>query len=76
MEYTVKQFNLPELEGLSEKQITAHLGLYEGYVKHVNHLRSQIHDLEEQDKEKYAYATAELRRRLGFEFDGMRMHEY
>jgi len=76
MEYTAKTFNLQTLEGLSEKQIEVHLSLYEGYVKHVNHLRSQIHDLEEQDKEKYAYAIAELRRRLGFEFDGMRMHEY
>jgi len=76
MTYEAKTFNLPALEGLSEKQVTAHLSLYEGYVKHVNHLREQIHDLESQDKEKYAYAIAELRRRLGFEFDGMRMHEY
>ena len=76
MEYTAKKFDLPELEGLSSKQIEAHLGLYEGYVKHTNHLRAQIQDLESQDAEKYAYAIAELRRRLGFEFDGMRMHEY
>lgn len=74
--YTATTFDLPELKGLSEKQITAHLGLYEGYVKNTNHLREQIHDLEAIDKEKYAYAVMELRRRLGFEFNGMRMHEY
>jgi Fe-Mn family superoxide dismutase len=74
--YTVQTFDLPDLEGLSEKQVKAHLGLYEGYVKHTNLLREQIHDLESLDKEKYAYAIMELRRRLGFEFDGMRMHEY
>jgi Fe-Mn family superoxide dismutase len=74
--YTVQTFDLPVLEGLSEKQVKAHLGLYEGYVKHTNLLREQIHDLESLDKEKYAYAIMELRRRLGFEFDGMRMHEY
>ncbi len=74
--YTPQQFLLPELTGLSQKQITAHLGLYEGYVKHVNILRAQIQDLTETDAEKYAYAIMEVRRRLGFEFNGMRMHEY
>lgn len=76
MEYTAKQFNLPELEGLSADQVKAHLGLYEGYVKHTNLLRQQIADLTALDKEKYAYAIMETRRRLGFEFNGMRMHEY
>lgn len=74
--YEVLKFDLPELEGLSEKQITAHIGLYEGYVKHINLLREQIKDLQAEDAEKYAYAIMELRRRLGFEFNGMRMHEY
>ena len=74
--YTPQLFSLPELTGLSQKQITAHLGLYEGYVKHVNILRAQIQDLTETDAEKYAYAIMEVRRRLGFEFNGMRMHEY
>lgn len=74
--YSAKQFDLPELQGLSEKQIKVHLGLYEGYVKHVNVLREQIADLTSMDKEKYAYAIMETRRRLGFEFNGMRMHEY
>lgn len=74
--YTAQKFDLPALEGLSEKQITAHLGLYEGYVKHVNMLREQIAELTALDKEKYSYAIMETRRRLGFEFNGMRMHEY
>lgn len=74
--YEAKKFNLPTLPGISDKQITVHLGLYEGYVKHMNVLRSQIADLEAQDKEKNAYAIMEVRRRLGFEFNGMRMHEF
>ncbi len=74
--YTPKTFDLPTLEGLSEKQIKAHIGLYEGYVKHINVLREQIAELTTLDKEKYAYAIMETRRRLGFEFNGMRMHEY
>jgi len=74
--YTPKTFNLPELGGISEKQIKVHIGLYEGYVKHVNVLREQIQALTALDAEKYAYAITETRRRLGFEFNGMRMHEY
>lgn len=74
--YTPKTFALPELPGLSEKQVKAHLGLYEGYVKHIDVLRNQIAELTALDKEKYAYAIMETRRRLGFEFNGMRMHEY
>ena len=74
--YSPQTFNLPVLDGLSEKQIKVHIGLYEGYVKHVNLLREQITDLTVLDKEKYAYAIMETRRRLGFEFNGMRMHEY
>lgn len=74
--YTPKTFTLSELPGLSEKQIKAHIGLYEGYVKHMNVLREQIAQLTALDKDTYAYAIMETRRRLGFEFNGMRMHEY
>lgn len=76
MQYTAKKFNLPTLTGISGKQVEVHLGLYEGYVKHINLLRKQITELETLDKEKYAYAVTETRRRLGFEFNGMRMHEF
>jgi Fe-Mn family superoxide dismutase len=75
MLYEEQKFNLGVLDGLSEKQITAHLGLYAGYVKHTNLIREKISELET-DKEKNAYIIAELRRRFSFEFDGMRMHEY
>lgn len=74
--YEARKFNLPALPGISEKQIAVHLALYEGYVKHTNVLRQQIADLEAADKEKHAYAIMEVRRRLGFEFNGMRMHEF
>ncbi len=76
MEYKEQTFNLGKLEGLSEKQIEVHLGLYKGYVKHVNVVREKIAQLESADKEGNAYAITELRRRFSFEFDGMRMHEY
>jgi superoxide dismutase, Fe-Mn family len=74
--YTAKSFNLPELKGLSQKQIDVHLALYQGYVTHTNLLLEKIAKLREEDAGGNAYVVNELRRRLGFEFDGMRMHEY
>ncbi len=53
-----------------------HLDLYEGYVKHANLILETIAELRQQRAERNAFIISELRRRLGFEFDGMRMHEY
>ena len=78
MTYTAKTFNLPTLEGISEKQIKVHLALYEGYVKHVNLIEETLKGYAaygEKASEGDKYAVSELRRRFAFEFDGMRMHE-
>lgn len=74
--YTAQEFKLPALDGISQKQIDVHLGLYQGYVKHLNLLREQIADLTAMDPIKYAFAIESTRRRMGFEFNGMRMHEF
>ncbi|MDD9868146.1 MAG: superoxide dismutase [Candidatus Campbellbacteria bacterium] len=75
MSYTKKSFSIPEITGLSKEQIDAHLKLYEGYVKHSNLIIEKIDELSK-NKEENAYMIAELRRRFGFEFNGMRNHEY
>jgi superoxide dismutase, Fe-Mn family len=75
MTYTPTQFRFGPLTGISEKQLDVHIKLYEGYVKHVNHLYEALADLRK-DTEKNAYAIAEVSRRLGFEWNGMRMHEH
>jgi Fe-Mn family superoxide dismutase len=67
---------LPKLEGISEEQIKVHLGLYEGYVKHVNLIMSMSKMYSGTDDEGGKYSLSEFRRRFGFEFDGMRTHEY
>jgi len=74
MEYVARSFDIPSLSGLSDKQMEVHLGLYQGYVKHVNLIRSQIATLKAAETDQYV--INELRRRFAFEFDGMRMHEY
>lgn len=75
MHYEAKQFNIPELVGISQETIDLHLGLYQGYVKHVNLINDKIKAFST-DMENNAYAIAEMQRRLGFEFGGMRNHEY
>ncbi len=75
MEYKEKTFAVPQLKGISQKTIEEHMKLYAGYVKHANLIQKQIAELAK-DSEKNAYLIGELNRRFGFEFDGMRNHEY
>ena len=75
MQYEAKKFNIPALDGISQESIDLHLGLYAGYVKHVNVIRDKIAAYSN-DQENNGYAIAEMQRRLGFEFGGMKNHEY
>lgn len=71
--YEAKTFDIPELDGISLESIDLHLGLYAGYVKHVNLIREKMLQT---DEAADGYARAEMQRRLGFEFGGMKNHEY
>jgi Fe-Mn family superoxide dismutase len=76
--YKPKQFNLSKLQGISDKTLEMHFKLYEGYVKSVNELNQKIGNLladGQVDKEEFP-AYSELTRRLGFEYNGMVLHEY
>jgi superoxide dismutase, Fe-Mn family len=73
--YEAKTFSIGELEGISKDQINQHLGLYSGYVKNVNGLQDDL-AMYMEDSQKHARALSELMRRFGFEFNGMRLHEY
>ncbi len=75
MHYTPKTFNIPELAGISRATIDEHIGLYNGYVKHTNLISEKIAAYSN-DLESNSYAIGEMQRRLGFEFGGMRNHEY
>ena len=76
MTYNTQEFNIPDLKGLSAKQLEVHLGLYAGYVKHVNLIAQKLGGMRDGSVPNDAYTAAELRRRFAFEFDGMRMHEH
>jgi Fe-Mn family superoxide dismutase len=72
--YEAKTFTIPKLEGISEKSVEEHLGLYAGYVKNFNAISALLPEYA-QDSEKHAHALSELIRRRSFEFGGMRLHE-
>jgi len=76
--YLTKSFNIHGLEGISDQTVDMHLSLYEGYVKATNLLQGRIADFLKDgtvDQEEMP-AYSELTRRLGFEYNGMVLHEY
>lgn len=75
--YSPKKWDLAGLQGISDNTLQVHFGLYEGYVKNTNLLNEQIAELVKNGQAAGANPHfAELTRRLGFEYNGMRLHEY
>ena len=76
--YRPKQFNLSGLKGISDRTLEMHFKLYEGYVKETNNLNERIAEFLKDGKvdQDEMPLYSELKRRLGFEFNGMVLHEY
>jgi len=73
--YEAQDFSrLKGMKGFSDKALDLHFALYQGYVKNTNLLREELQKLAEQNQTQTP-AYAELKRRFGWEFDGMRLHE-
>lgn len=65
---------LMDMEDFSDQSLDMHFALYKGYVKNSNLLWEELQKLAAQDQTNTP-AYAELKRRFGWEFDGMRLHE-
>ena len=76
MAYQAKDYSsLIGMEGFSETLLTNHFTLYQGYVTNTNKLAESLAGMLKNGitgTPEYA----ELKRRMGFEFNGMRLHEY
>lgn len=75
--YKAKTFDLSGLNGITDATLAMHFKLYEGYVTNTNLLNEQIAELSRGEitpKEMPVYS--ELTRRLGFEYNGMVLHEW
>ena len=75
MQYTAKTWKLDDLAGLNKDLMEQHYKLYAGYVTNTNKANAELAQMMADGKAD-AYDYAEVRRRLGFEYNGMRMHEY
>jgi superoxide dismutase, Fe-Mn family len=76
MAYAAKDYaGLLGMEGFSETLLKNHFTLYQGYVTNTNKVMDTLAEMAKGGKigtPEYA----ELKRRLGWEFNGMRLHEY
>jgi Fe-Mn family superoxide dismutase len=75
--YKAQTFNLSGLTGISDGTLAMHFKLYEGYVTNTNLLNEQIAELAKGElTAKDMTVFSELTRRLGFEYNGMVLHEW
>ena len=76
MAYETKDYSrLIGMDGFSETLLRNHFTLYQGYVTNTNRLMESLASKLKEGKTGTP-EYAELKRRMGFEFNGMRLHEY
>lgn len=75
MEYSAKNYErLLGTAGFSDVLLKNHFTLYQGYVTNINKIFATLSLLQKDDRLSTP-EYAELKRRLGWEFNGMRLHE-
>ena len=76
MVYQAKDYNsLVGIQGFSETLLRNHFTLYQGYVTNTNKLLETLGQMLKEGKVGTP-EYAEFKRRFGWEFNGMRLHEY
>lgn len=76
MKYAAQNFDrLLGTPGFSDQLLKNHFTLYQGYVNNTNALLDSLAALTQAGKAS-SPEFAELKRRFGWEFNGMRLHEY
>lgn len=75
MPYVAKDYSkLIGMQGFSETLLKNHFTLYQGYVNNTNKLMDSLERMVKAN-ETLTPEYAELKRRFGWEFNGMRLHE-
>ena len=76
MAYNARDYNrLLGMEGFSDTLLKNHFTLYQGYITNTNKSMDLLDQLLKEGKTGTP-EYAEVKRRLGWEFNGMRLHEY
>jgi superoxide dismutase, Fe-Mn family len=77
--YVAKDFtHLLGLPGFSDTMLNNHFTLYKGYVDNLNAILKKMNDIREErlnSIEERKMESAELHRRYGWEYNGMKLHE-
>lgn len=75
--YSPKDYSnlLGHVEGIDNSLLRMHFILYEGYVKNTNELIETLETMSRRGQDKTLTYGA-LKRRMGWEYDGMVLHEY
>ena len=74
--YQTKDYaHLLGMSGFSDLLLNNHFKLYQGYVKNVNLILGKLNTLLGGGNDR-TLEYAELKRRFGWEFNGMRLHEF
>jgi len=71
--FVAESFQIPELKGISARNIHEHLELYQGYVKSANRIIKRVRELTKDDDHMYELSL--LQRRFAYEHAGMTHHE-
>lgn len=75
IDYQAKDYSyLFGMPGFSDQLLKLHFQLYQGYVKNTNWLLTRLKELDLQDRDQ-TYDYGALKRRVAWEYDGMRLHE-
>ncbi|MBY0450399.1 MAG: superoxide dismutase [Cyanobacteria bacterium] len=73
--YEAKTYTLQGLDGISQEQLEQHYKLYSGYVNNTNIINEKLSELL-RNGQVGTPEYNELKRRFGFEYSGMRLHEF
>jgi len=74
--YAAKDYShIKGLVGITDEQIAVHLKLYQGYVARTNALLAKLAGFANSGQHADS-SYQELKRRAGWEWNGMRLHEY
>ena len=75
MRYEPKDYSrLNGMDGFSDELLENHVALYRGYVTHTNQALDALSEMAASGRGS-SYESGEIKRRLGWEWNGMRLHE-
>ena len=74
-EFAPEKYSFKKVEGMSERMLSEHTKLYEGYVKKTNEMQKKIAEADKTEANGVYSYIGELKRQETFAVNGMKLHE-